>query len=430
MNSLPITPTERPRTRVNRVRKFIALVGVTLMSALVGPVGANAVEFDPIPAITGVTQCRPATADAPGGMVVSMLYENLGAGTATFHEVIQQNALTLNNDILVTDTPAAPKFLLLEGTVSSLTVTSTDGPGATYSVSFDPVDCEPHPTASIEVVCSPTRGEDPTVRYTYQNASLNPVTLTFAVVGGPSSQTTASGMASPAVEIQSVPDKSLVHATVEAGGVVLADLVTAPQCNPFTLTVSNKVVGGTANPAFDFQVVCTPNAQNLPDYVLASFVLHDGESHVVDFPFDEYCSARELAPGSQWTVMESVNGNGYEVPDSSTLQPSHDQTAAFLNTAVAPPPIDSSTIPTSIPSTLGSTIPPMTTVPAAGLTPSAVSTTTIPTPLATELPVTGTSNLVLALIGLVLLGTGSALVVAARRSAACRTTSVATHPGR
>ena len=191
-------------------------------------------------------------------------------------------------------------------------------------------------------------------------------------------------------------------------------------CQPFHLKVSNKVVGGSGNPTFDFQVVCTPSNGVSPDYVMANFSLHDGENATMDLPMSDSCAAREVDPGAGWTVTRSVNGQGFSPPDLSTLQPSMDLTVDFLNTSVTPPPDDSSTtIPTTtIPTTTVSTLPTVNTVPAAGIIPVGASAATDPGPLATQLPATGSSNAAIALIALVLLGAGSALIGLARRHAA------------
>lgn len=298
------------------------------MSALLlsSPLTADAVEFDAVPVITATTECRAATPDVPGGMVVTLFYENQGAGIADFHEVTKINNLTFEKDLAVGDAPATTKLLFLEDQVASVTVTSNSGSGATYTVSFNPVDCVPQ---------------------------------------------------------------------------------------VFHLTVSKKVIGGSGDPAFEFEVVCHP-AEG-PEYVLAEFSLHDGESQSVDFPDADPCYVDEKSPGAEWVVTQSINGDGFGPPTHDMLLTGADQTMDFINTAKTPPTTDSTTsvVATTVPGSTQPSTSPSSTVLAAGIVPTPGGPT--PGPVGVELPSTGTSNGSMALFALVLLGAGSTLTVLARR---------------
>jgi len=337
--------TTNSRITFTAIARYLALLGAILASFVISPLTADAVEFPPDPPIP-VIQVDSNCGD--GGIFTTVKLTNVGSGTATFHFVVTINGIVFVNDLQVASgaDPAGPIYKFLEGQVVSVQITSTDGAGATASLSFDPVHCQ-----------------------------------------------------------------------------------------PFHLKVSNKVVGGSGNPTFDFQVVCTPINGVSPDYVMAKFSLHDGENATMDLPMSDSCAAREVDPGAGWTVTRSVNGQEFSPPDLSTLQPSMDLTVDFLNTSVTPPPDDSSTtiptttlptttiptttIPTTtIPTTTVSTLPTVNTVPAAGIIPVGASAATDPGPLATQLPATGSSNAAIALIALVLLGAGSALIGLARRHAA------------
>ena len=213
----------------------------------------------------------------------------------------------------VTDTPVESAFKIAEGDAATYTVTSTDGPGADFSLNVPVVDCRADPEASISLVCPSTPAEGPVLVYTYQNNSQVPVDFSFVDTFGPDIvKSAAKDMAVPATETRALYEDQAVHAEAYADGVLLDSFDTPVDCAPPNhIVVSKTVVGGTGNPAFAFEVVCHPAGSPESTTVVATFNLHDGESKSVDLPNPNdlpYCNARELDPGPAWTVTESFNG--------------------------------------------------------------------------------------------------------------------------
>ncbi len=416
----------RPSHMVAAASAVVCLLAAALFAFL--PT-ASAVEFPPIPTVTSSQQCI----DGNYSMEVTIVMANEGTGTAQFH---LEWGNTYNGSGIgggqqnfeVTDTPVESAFKIAEGDAATYTVTSTDGPGADFSLNVPVVDCRADPVASISLVCPSAPAEGPVLVYTYQNNSQVPVDFSFVDTFGPDIvKSAAKDMALPATETRALYEDQAVHAEAYADGVLLDSFDTAVDCAPPNhIVVSKTVVGGTGNPAFPFEVVCHPAGSPESTTVVSTFDLHGGESKSVDLPNPNdlpYCNARELDPGPAWTVTESFNGSPITSSFDDLFFPNDmNYTLDITNTAVVEPTTTTSTtstttttIPVAVSSEEAAAIPVSKTAPRPLSQSGAPAAIAAPTP-ATNLAQTGSDTSSTLLAGLGLLLAGLVVVGATRRS--------------
>jgi hypothetical protein len=380
-----VSPKNVPIRPSRRVLGSLGVIALFVGALFAFSLSAGAVEFDPIPKVTSSQQC------VDGGLLVSILMTNEGAGTATF--LADWND-TLDGNIQdgglysfdVADNPGELSHTFPEGHEGTITITSTDGPGVDFSLKVPAVDCQSNPEATVAVICPSFPGEVPRLEYTYQNDSQVPVDFTFVDSYGPDiMKTGVKNMADPAIESKPVFEDVQLKAEAFADGVLLDGIDAVVDCSPPNqVTVSKIVVGGTGNPAFNFEVVCHPNDLIGPDTVVDTFSLHDGESKSVDLPVEyQVCNAHEIGPGAGWTVSETLNGSPIDSAfDAVPFPNGQDHTLVVTNTAKVEPTTTTSTV---IPST---TTPAPTTTPATTSTTNPATTTPLTTTPATTTPAT------------------------------------------
>lgn len=423
----PVRPKTAPIRHYRSAAASLAVIGLLL--AAIGALSptAGASEFPPIPKVTSSQTCIEGNYSSS----VTIVMTNEGAGTAHFHlewGTSYQGHVNGGGqqDFDVTDS-AESTFKIAEDQVGTYTVTSSDGPGVNFFFETPEVDCRSNPVASIAVICPSTPAEGPVFEYTYQNDSQIPVDFTFAGSNGPDVvKAGVKDLASPATETRAVYEDYEAHAEVYADGVLLASLELLIDCAPPNhIVVSKTVVGGTGDPAFDFEVICRPDFDT-PTTVIDSFSLHNGESKSVDLPFAySYCDAHEIDPGAAWTVTEMFDGYPMDGPFEEHFFPNDtNYTLDVTNTAVSVPiPIIPDTIPDPTipePTVPEPTIPEPTGPVTATTSTPAVTVAPASQPAATAvspatLARTGSNTGRQSVVGLVLLSAGLGLVGASRR---------------